>query len=93
MASNHVIHFPEWRPDCGGDWVLSGSWALSGEGFFANYWPDNTVVASILDGFDGNELATSGIQAFASKAQCQSYAECWIKAELIARYSSGKAVR
>lgn len=80
---SYDIQLPEWHPDCGGDWVLSGT------GFFANYWPDNTVVASVLDGFDGNELATSGIQAFASKAQCMAYAEWWIKAELTARNSSG----
>jgi hypothetical protein len=78
-----VMEFPEWHPDCGGDWVLSGP------GYFAVYWPDNTVVASILDGQDGNEIATSGIQPFASKAQCTAYAEWWIRVELTAMKTNG----
>ncbi len=72
----HTITLPEWHPDCGGDWVLSGP------GFFANYWPDNTVVASILDGEDGREIASSGIVHQGSRAECMAYAEWWIKAEL-----------
>lgn len=81
-----IVELNDWHPDCGGDWVLSGP------NYFANYWPDNTVVASILDGPDGNELATSGIQPFASKAQCMAYAEWWIRAELTAM-QTGKTQR
>jgi hypothetical protein len=78
-----VITLPEWHPDCGGDWVLSG------DRFFANYWPDNTVIASILDGPDGNQISTTGIQPFASKTQCMAYAEWWIRAELTAMKTNG----
>lgn len=80
-AKPPVPKLNDWHPDCGGDWVLSGP------NYFANYWPDNTVIASILDGPDGNELATSGIQPFPSKAQCMAYAEWWIQAELVATAS------
>ncbi|MEU5156766.1 DUF6221 family protein [Glycomyces sp. NPDC021274] len=70
------VTLPEWKPDCGGDWVLSGT------GFFANYWPDNTVSASITDGFDGPALADSGIVPKESRAACQLFAEEWIRQHL-----------
>jgi len=76
LARESTIELPEWQPDCGGDWVLSG------DGFFANYWPDCTVSASITDGFDGPTLAESGIVPKMSKALCQSFAENWIREHL-----------
>lgn len=72
------VKLNDWHPDCGGDWVLSGP------GYFANYWPDNTVIADILDA-DDTRIASTGIQSFASRAECQAYAEWWIKAEIAAR--------
>jgi hypothetical protein len=66
-----VTTLPEWHPDCGGDWVLSG------DRFFANYWPDNTVIADVF-GENGEVLHCSGIMSFDSKAQCQAFAEMWI---------------
>jgi len=69
----HTIALPDWHPDCGGDWVLSGP------GFFANYWPDNCVSASIIEGEDGKEIASSGLVYLDSKAECQAFAERWIK--------------
>ncbi|QCB93285.1 DUF6221 family protein [Cellulomonas shaoxiangyii] len=62
---------PEWQPDVGGDWTLSG------DGFFATYWPDNTVSASIYRGDD--QVATSGIVSRRSRAECQAFAEGWIR--------------
>ena len=76
LASESSVTLPEWHPDCGGDWVLSG------DGFFANYWPDNTVSASITDGFDGPTLAESGIVSKDSRAACQSFAEGWVREHL-----------
>lgn len=69
------VKLNDWHPDCGGDWVLSGP------GYFANYWPDNTVIADILDA-DDTRTASTGIQSFTSRAECQAYAEWWIKAEM-----------
>jgi hypothetical protein len=66
-----MITLPDWHPDCGGDWVLSG------DRFFANYWPDNTVIADVF-GENGEVLHCSGIMSFGSKAQCQAFAEKWI---------------
>jgi len=62
---------PEWTPDCGGDWCLSA------DGFFANYWPDNTVCASAYRG--DVEVATSGIVSLGSRAECQVFAERWVR--------------
>lgn len=62
---------PDWTPDVGGDWTLSG------DGFFANYWPDNTVSASIYRGED--QVASSGVVARSSRAECQVFAERWIR--------------
>jgi hypothetical protein len=72
------ITLPDWHPDCGGDWVLSGP------GFFANYWPDNCVSASIIEGEDGKELASSGLVYLDSKAECMAFAERWIKEQMAA---------
>lgn len=69
------VKLNDWHPDCGGDWVLSGP------GYFANYWPDNTVSAVINDA-NGNELADSGIQSGISRAECQAFAERWIRERL-----------
>ncbi len=69
------VKLDDWHPDCGGDWVLSGP------GYFANYWPDNTVSAVIQDA-SGNELADSGIQSGISRAECQAFAERWIRERL-----------
>lgn len=69
------VKLNDWHPDCGGDWVLSGP------GYFANYWPDNTVSAVIQDA-SGNELADSGIQSGISRAECQAFAERWIRERL-----------
>jgi hypothetical protein len=71
----------EWTPDCGGDWVLSGP------RWFSNYWPDNTWVASVHKGTDDegdltDMLADSGIRSGKSRADCQSRAEEWIRANL-----------
>lgn len=76
LARESIVELPDWKPDCGGDWVLSGT------GFFANYWPDNTVTASITDGFDGPTLADSGIVPRESRAACQLFAEEWIRQHL-----------
>lgn len=76
------VELPEWTPDCGGDWCLNVG-ALShepGVGAFANYWPDNTVSASVY--VDGKDVAKSGIVAHASKAECQAFAEHWIRDHL-----------
>lgn len=77
----------EWTPDCGGAYCLSGS------GYFANYWPDNTVSASIYLGDDEQptEVATSGIVARPSKAACQAFAEEWI-AERLAQMASALSI-
>lgn len=69
------VKLNDWHPDCGGDWVLSGP------GYFANYWPDNTVIADILD-VEGNALDCSGIQHGISRAECQAFAERWIRERL-----------
>jgi hypothetical protein len=79
-----MITLPEWHPDCGGDWVLSGP------GFFANYWPDNTVVASIVDEY-GNALESSGIVSGTSLGNCQSFAESWIREHMHLIDASAKA--
>lgn len=76
----------EWHPDCGGDYTLSGP------GYFANYWPDNTVSASIYDLDDLNdpytkELAGSGLMGGSSLADCQAKAERWIEEHLLLRSS------
>jgi len=71
VARESIPVLSEWTPDCGGEWVLSGP------GYFANYWPDNTVSASILDPND-DALAKSGIVAHPSRATCQAFAEQWI---------------
>ena len=68
------MDFPAWRPDCGGDWTLSG------DGFFANCWPDNTVSASIWHGDE--RCATSGVVARRTRAECQAFAEQWIRENL-----------
>lgn len=78
-----TINLGEWTPDCGGDWCLSGP------RWFANYWPDNTVSASIYEGEDGDgqltdEVARSGIMSGVSKADCMAKAEDWIRAQLAA---------
>lgn len=68
---------PEWTPDCGGDWCLSsGNSEGPGITFFANYWPDHTVSASIYA--DGHAVHKSGIVARQNKIECQSFAERWI---------------
>lgn len=69
------VKLNDWHPDCGGDWVLSGP------GYFANYWPDNTVIADILD-VEGNASDCSGIQSGISRAECQAFAERWIRERL-----------
>ncbi|MFG3340547.1 DUF6221 family protein [Glycomyces sp. NPDC048151] len=69
------VDLPEWTPDCGGDWCLSGP------GFFANYWPDNTVSASI-GGEEGPGIAASGIVARETRTACQAFAEDWIRQHL-----------
>lgn len=69
------VKLNDWHPDCGGDWVLSGP------GYFANYWPDNTVSAVIQDA-NGNHLADSGIRSGISRAECQAFAERWIREQL-----------
>lgn len=66
-----AFSLPEWEPDCGGDWTLSGP------GFFANYWPDNTVSVSIYVG--DTRVAESGIVSRGSRAECQAFAERWIR--------------
>lgn len=76
LERESAVTLPEWKPDCGGDWVLSGT------GFFANYWPDNTVTASITEGFDGPALADSGIVPKEGRAACQLFAEEWIRQHL-----------
>ena len=78
------MKFPEWTPDCGGDWCLSDGKGedAPGVGYFANYWPDNSVSASIY--VDGEEVADSGIMARGSKAQCMALAEQWIAERLAA---------
>lgn len=69
------IKLNDWHPDCGGDWVLSGP------GYFANYWPDNTVSAMLNDS-EGNQINHSGIQHGISRAECQAFAERWIRERL-----------
>ena len=75
LARESTVELPEWKPDCGGDWVLSGP------DFFANYWPDNTVTASIGED-DGPRLSNSGIVSKESRAACQLFAEEWIREHL-----------
>lgn len=48
-----------------------------GIGAFANYWPDDTVSASVY--IDGEDVARSGIVARRSRAECQAFAEQWIR--------------
>lgn len=76
------IVLPEWTPDCGGDWCLSGGANSdeSGIGYFANYWPDNTVSVSIYA--DGEDVFDSGIIRCRSKAACQAYAEEFVRTNL-----------
>lgn len=69
------VKLNDWHPDCGGDWNLSGP------GYFACYWPDNTVSAMILD-VEGDQLNHSGIQSHNSRAECQAFAERWIRERL-----------
>lgn len=75
------IQLGEWTPDCGGDWCLNGP------RYFANYWPDNTVSASIYANDDhedpGDQIAESGIMAGDSRADCQAKAERWIREHLV----------
>lgn len=81
-AETQIGALPEWTPDCGGDWCLSGG-AINGEpgvGYFANYWPDNTVSVSVYR--DGKRLAESGIVARGSRAECQAFAEQWVREHL-----------
>jgi hypothetical protein len=66
------LHLEQWRPDCGGDWCLSGP------GYFANYWPDNTVSATLYNA-KGEAILKSGIFSGASRAECQAWAERWIR--------------
>lgn len=75
------VSLPAWEPDCGGDWCLAGGETEGpGWGFFANYWPDNTVSASVF--YDGEKIKGSGIVAHQSKADCQSFAEHWVRDNL-----------
>jgi hypothetical protein len=69
------MNMPEWEPDCGGDWTLSAP------GFFATYWPDNAVSATIYDN-NGEISATSGIVRLEDRLSCQSFAEKWIREHL-----------
>lgn len=66
-----------WRSDCGGDYTLSGEHA--GVFYFANYWPDNTVSASIYLEEDGDRVAGSGIVQRSSFDDCKRFAESWIR--------------
>lgn len=75
----------DWHPDCGGDWVLSGP------GYFANYWPDNSVSASVSDA-EGVETAASPIIYRDTKAECFAYAERWIRAHMDTTPTEGKTV-
>lgn len=82
-TTSRASELPEWTPDCGGDWCLNVG-ALSHEpgiGAFANYWPDNTVSASVY--VDGEDVATSEIVARSSRAECQVFAEQWIRTHLV----------
>lgn len=77
MAELTPPALPEWTPDCGGDWCLSsGNSEGPGITFFANYWPDHTVSASIYA--DGHAVHKSGIVARQTKIECQFFAERWI---------------
>lgn len=69
------VNLNKWHPDCGGDWNLSGP------GYFACYWPDNTVSAMILDA-EGNQLDHSGVKKFHTRSACQTFAELWIRERL-----------
>jgi hypothetical protein len=78
----------KWRPDCGGDWTLSGP------NFFANYWPDNTVTASVFDGDPetSDPIASMGVAVpFSSRAECMAEAEKWIRSALRDAGLTGKA--
>jgi hypothetical protein len=70
-----AVKLNDWHPDCGGGWVLSGP------GYFANYWPDNTVIVDILD-TDGNVTECSNMYHGDSKAECQAFAENWLRERL-----------
>lgn len=79
VEAESYVYFDEWTPDCGGDWCLNVGAGSDepGVGAFANYWPDNTVSASVYR--DDVEVARSGIVSRATKAECMAFAEQFIR--------------
>jgi hypothetical protein len=72
----------DWMPDCGGDWCLSGGAPSDeqGAGYFANYWPDDTVSVSVY--VDGDDVAASGIVKRRTRVECQAFAEEFVRDNL-----------
>lgn len=78
----------EWKPDCGGDWVLQGA------NYFACYWPDNTFTACVFapgsdPEIDDPSASMASSVAGPSRPECMAAAERWISEQLDEMRRSG----